>query len=135
MSPDGGSWTEALAFEPTTGIPSGAAVQASADDTTTGRLMRADYGYGPGNLLGSVSESSGTPTGAVIERGSTSDGDYVRFADGTQVCTATLHAVSCTTAEGALFSSNSESWAFPAAFSSAPMVSGSGGAMSRFMGF
>ncbi|WP_300069794.1 DUF2793 domain-containing protein [uncultured Ruegeria sp.] len=135
VSPDGGSWTEALALDPTTGIPSGAAVQASAEDTTTGRLMRADYGYGPGNLLGSVSESSGTPTGAVIERGSTSDGDYVRFADGTQVCTATLHAVSCTTAEGALFSSNSESWTFPVAFSSAPMVSGSGGAMSRFMGF
>jgi hypothetical protein len=135
LSPDGGSWTEALTFDPATGIPSGAAVQASADDTTAGRLMRADYGYGPGNLLGSVSESSGSPTGAVIERGSTADGDYVRFADGTQICSAALNAIGCTTAEGALFASNSESWAFPATFATTPMVSGSGGAPSRFMGF
>ena len=137
VSPDGGSWTEALRLDPTTGIVDGAAVQASADDTTTGRLMRADYGYGPGNLLGSVSESGGVPTGAVIERGSTANGDYVRFADGTQICTAALNAVACTTTEGTMFASNTDTWTFPVSFTpgSAPVISGSGGAASRFMGF
>ncbi len=137
VSPDGGSWTEALRLDPTTGIVDGAAVQASADDTTTGRLMRADYGYGPGNLLGSVSESGGIPTGAVIERGSTANGDYVRFADGTQICTAALNAVARTTAEGTMFASNTDTWTFPVSFApgSVPIISGSGGAASRFVGF
>ncbi|NVO57741.1 DUF2793 domain-containing protein [Rhodobacteraceae bacterium B1Z28] len=135
VSPDGGSWTEALAFDPATGTASGAAVQTSADDITAGRLMRADFGYGPGNLLGSVSETSGTPTGAVIERGSNSNGDYVRFADGTQICTVTLGAVTCTVSEGALFASSSMTWDFPLTFASPPSISGSGGAIERFTGF
>lgn len=86
VSPDGGTWTDALAFDPTSGHASGAAIQQSATDTTAGRLMRTDWGYGPGNLLGAVTEAGGTPTGAVIERGSTGNGDYVRLADGTQIC-------------------------------------------------
>ena len=135
VSPDGGSWTEALAFDPATGTTSGAAVQASAEDTTAGRLMRADFGYGPGNLLGSVSENSGTPTGAVIERGSNANGDYVRFADGTQICTGVLSAVGCTAAEGSLFASPSMAWDFPVSFESAPALSGGGGSIGRFMGF
>ena len=39
-----------------------------------------------GTLLGTVSQSAGVPTGAVIERGSNANGEYVRFADGTQIC-------------------------------------------------
>jgi len=39
------------------------------------------------NLVGTVSQSGGVPTGAVVERGSNANGDYVRFADGTQICT------------------------------------------------
>lgn len=39
------------------------------------------------NILGTVSQSSGVPTGAIIERGSNAAGEYVRFADGTQICT------------------------------------------------
>ncbi|WP_170333439.1 DUF2793 domain-containing protein [Ruegeria arenilitoris] len=136
VSPDGGSWTEALSIDPATGTATGAAVQASATDTTAGRLMRADYGYGPGNLLGSVSEASGAPTGAVIERGSTANGEFVRFADGTQICTANLDPVSCTTSVGALFASASTTWTFPVAFAagSVPVLSGSSGAVGRFAG-
>ncbi len=43
--------------------------------------------YDQTTILGPVSQSAGTPTGAIIERGSSPDGDYVRFADGTQICT------------------------------------------------
>ncbi len=137
VSPDGGSWTDALSLDPATGTASGAAIQSSADDTTTGRLMRADYGYGPGNLLGTVSENSGTPSGAVIERGTTPTGDYVRFADGTQICTATLPATDCTAVEGALFASDPAVWDFPVAFAAGSNVaiSGSGGGSTRFTGF
>jgi hypothetical protein len=43
--------------------------------------------YDTGCILGTVSESSGVPTGAIIEQGSNANGEYVRFADGTQICT------------------------------------------------
>ncbi|WP_170574454.1 DUF2793 domain-containing protein [Ruegeria atlantica] len=137
VSPDGGTWTNALSIDPASGTASGAAVQTSADDTTPGRLMRADYGYGPGNLVGTVSENIGIPTGAVLERGATPNGDYIRFADGTQICTVTLPAIGCTTSEGALFASDAAVWDFPVAFaaSTAVAVSGSGGASARFIGF
>ncbi len=137
VSPDGSTWTDALSFDPTTGAASGAAIQTSADDITAGRLMRADYGYGPGNLLGVAAQNGGTPTGAVIERGSNANGDYVRFADGTQICTVSLAATGCTNAEGALFASGAAVWDFPVSFAagSTVAVSGSGGAATRFMGF
>lgn len=43
--------------------------------------------YRRSNILGIVSQSAGVPTGAIIERGSNANGDYVRFADGTLMCT------------------------------------------------
>ena len=43
--------------------------------------------YGSANLLAPVRQSGGEPTAGVIERGSNANGDYVRFADGTQICT------------------------------------------------
>ncbi len=136
VSPDGGTWQEALSFDPATGTAGGAAVQDSATDTTPGRLMRADFGYGPGNLIGTVTETGGAPTGAVFERGSNTNGDYVKFADGTLICQAALSATACTNAEGAVFAGVDETWAFPEPFASGtvPTVSGSGGATSRFLG-
>lgn len=40
------------------------------------------------NILGAVSQAAGVPTGAVIQRGSNANGEYVRYADGTQICWA-----------------------------------------------
>ena len=56
--------------------------------TTSGQ----DY-YNQANILGLVSQSGGTPTGAIIERGSNANGEYVRFADGTIICLITLTPV------------------------------------------
>lgn len=42
--------------------------------------------YHSRNILGTVSQSAGIPTGAIIERGSNANGEFVRFADGTQIC-------------------------------------------------
>ena len=54
----------------------------------------ADWGpfrkmYDQANILGTVSQSSGVPTGAIIERGSNANGTFVKFADGTQICYVT----------------------------------------------
>ena len=117
VSADGVTWRTALEADPATGLVSGEAVQQSATDTTAGRLMRADYGYGPGNVTGPVSQSGGVPTGAVIESGSTADGSYVRFADGTQLCRFELPA---SYLDGARIGAT---WTFPAAFADSPIVS------------
>ena len=98
----------------------GAAVQASPNDFTAGKLMRADYGYGPGNLLGTVSQSGGVPTGALIESGSNANGRYQKFACGTMICygksptqTADTQAVS----GGFLYRQSAPfTWGFPASF-------------------
>lgn len=93
--------------------------------------------YGTQNLLGTVSQSGGVPTGEVIERGSNANGEYVRFADGTQICISTRPAVSCETAQGALFMNTSlQSWTFPSAFvvGSQPAVVGGAGTTLRFVG-
>lgn len=76
------------------------------------------------NLLGTVSQSAGTPTGAVIERGSNANGDYARFADGTQLCHITDGgALTCDTALGQIFASAAEgTWTFPASFAATAAV-------------
>ena len=116
VSADGDTWTRALAFDPATGAASGNAVQQDATDTSAGRLALAEHVFGPGNLLGPVSEAAGVPTGSVIERGSNADGSYVRFADGTQVCTSPPIATAITDAIGGLHRSPALEWTFPAAF-------------------
>ncbi|MDO6732729.1 DUF2793 domain-containing protein [Marinovum sp. 2_MG-2023] len=90
VSADGSSWNDALVVNATSGHVSGAAVQASPTDITPGRLARADYAYSPGNVVGTVAQLSGVPTGAVIEGGSNANGDYIRFADGTQICSSVV---------------------------------------------
>jgi hypothetical protein len=73
------------------------------------------------NLVGTVSLAGGVPSGAVIERGSNANGEYVRFADGTQFCQIA----------GVQFDFNSAdllsyTWTFPIGFAgaTAPIVLG-----------
>lgn len=42
--------------------------------------------YHAANIIGTVSQSSGIPTGAIIERGSNANGEYTKFADGSLFC-------------------------------------------------
>lgn len=126
VSANGTSWTTALSFAGTNGIASGAAVQQSKTDLTAGRLMRADYGYGPGNVVGTVAQVAGAPDGAVIERGTTANGDYVRYADGTQICFAQRTAGSIIALGSGSFTAPYKTadliWTFPKPFSAAPVV-------------
>lgn len=76
-----------------------------------------------GNMLGVVSQSGGVPTGAAFEYGSNTNGDYIRFPDGTQICRNNLiSGDAASIAAGAIFRSNTYTWAFPAAFAGGPAV-------------
>ena len=85
--------------------------------------------YNQESILGTVSQVSGIPTGAVIEFGSNANGWYIRFADGAQICvkSATNTTMALTTSAGALFSSAdfAGAWPYPIAFQvgSVPAVS------------
>jgi hypothetical protein len=52
--------------------------------------------YSQGTIIGTVSESSGVPTGAIIEQGSNANGEFVKFADGTMTCRFVFDAGSIT---------------------------------------
>ncbi|UCM30672.1 hypothetical protein LE197_12590 [Pseudomonas sp. PS1(2021)] len=80
--------------------------------------------YSRDSILGAVSQSSDVPTGAVIQRGSNANGEFVRFADGTQICWHRYAAaVDVTGVSGSLFVTGGTTLTFPAAFVSAPVAS------------
>lgn len=81
--------------------------------------------YTEANVVGSVGQIAGLPTGAVIEQGSNANGHYVRFADGTQLCWTHVDqtAVGWTSASGSLFvPASAYGWTFPALFAATPTV-------------
>ncbi|WP_167592833.1 hypothetical protein [Leisingera aquaemixtae] len=59
----------------------------------------------------------------MIERGSNANGEYVRFADGTQICWKYDADNFTTAASGSLHKEEIPAWTFPAAFASPPVVS------------
>lgn len=80
--------------------------------------------YGQKNVLGPVALSSGQVSGALFERGTNANGEYIRFTDGTQICWHSLSVPNINTSIGALFQSPAATWTFPATFDTAPSVSG-----------
>lgn len=78
-----------------------------------------------GNILGSVSQSGGVPTGALIEGGSNANGRYLRLADGTQICWASpgTQMVATTVATGGGFQAATvNTYTYPSAFVGLPTV-------------
>ncbi|MEI4979572.1 hypothetical protein U1499_13945 [Aeromonas caviae] len=59
------------------------------------------------NVVGTVSQSSGVPTGAIIERGTFTGGEYVKYSDGTMIQWGRLSISNkaVTSAAGVLFQS------------------------------
>lgn len=81
-----------------------------------------------GIIVGAVSQSGGVPTGGVIERGANANGSYVRFADGTQICTLNRTvSMAISAAHMGGFQSMTQPWVFPAQFggTTPPCVMGS----------
>lgn len=73
---------------------------SGSNNANTYMRSRTSEGWGPwvlsydqSTILGSVSQVAGEPTGALVERGSNANGEYVRFADGTQFCTNSNAAI------------------------------------------
>lgn len=92
--------------------------------------------YDQSSVLGSVSQAAGVPTGGLIEQGTNSNGSFVRFADGTQICTrATLSVPNASTALGALFRSADLAWTYPVAFAAPPVVTGAADDLDAWLAF
>ncbi|TVS00461.1 MAG: DUF2793 domain-containing protein [Rhodobacteraceae bacterium] len=94
------------------GSDAGLAMRAFRNDGTDGAWQ---VFYNTHNVLGTVAQTGGVPTGALIENGSNSNGHYVRFADGTQICTRSV--------THDLDDLEAQAWAFPASFASTPVAS------------
>lgn len=75
--------------------------------------------FNAGNILGPVGQSGGVPTGRLFERGSNANGEFVRFADGTQMCWSRDITITTNVSDNAMLSAF---WNFPAAFIEAPNV-------------
>ncbi|WP_434039116.1 hypothetical protein [Pseudomonas aeruginosa] len=89
-----------------------------------GRTAGTEWGswyelYHRGNIVGTVSQTSNIPTGAVIERGRNANGEYVRFADGTQICWLLSFRI---TQSGSSSTILERPWSFPASFSNTDVV-------------
>jgi len=74
-------------------------------------------------IVGTVSQSSGVPTGSIIETSTTANGTFTKFADGTMICrSSTVYAsTSILAVAGAVFNgSPAPSQVYPAAFVGVP---------------
>lgn len=78
------------------------------------RLQNNELVYDQTNILGTVSQTAGEPTGAIIERGNNSNGEYVKYADGTMLCWMT---------SAGAFGASSFTWTYPAQFTGLPLIS------------
>jgi hypothetical protein len=110
-----------------TGLTTALAVnQGGTGVGTTAALLAALQvagAYGKSNVVGTVSQTSGVPTGAIVERGSNTNGNFVKYADGTMICwyyTSVQYTLS--TPYGSQFISASLSYPFPVGFVGVPMV-------------
>lgn len=82
-----------------------------------------------GDLLGTVAQSGGRATGAVLQHGSNGNGQFERRASGWMACARTdLSTPGVTLPAGSLFQSADVTWTFPSAFltGEAPVVSVAG---------
>ena len=69
----------------TLALPDESGTILSDASTIDSNNLQSDV-YKQDNILGTVSQSGGVPTGAIIERGSNSNGEFIKYADGTLIC-------------------------------------------------
>lgn len=91
---------------------------ATGTATFTNLVRGTSQVYSRNNIVGTVSQSSGTPTGEIIEQGSNANGDYVKYADGTMLC----WRQSTTTPVAGSITASIHNW--PATFSANPIAVG-----------
>ncbi|MHA6138525.1 phage tail protein [Pseudomonas mohnii] len=59
------------------------------------------FSFNRSNILGTVGQTAGVPTGAIIETGSNAAGTYTKYADGTMICRGTPGSIDQTVANTA----------------------------------
>lgn len=73
-----------------------------------------------GNTVGTVSQTAGVPTGAIIESGNNINGEYTIYADGTLICHTRLDMGSILAfgsgTEANPYRTSSETWTLPMSF-------------------
>lgn len=97
VSVDGSTWNTAISLTGASGVA----------EFPTGASVGGQDVFHRGNILGTVGESAGSPTGAVIEQGGTGNSRYVRFADGTQIVWVTDVNM------GSILAAGSGTWSLP----------------------
>ncbi|ASN67954.1 putative structural protein [uncultured Caudovirales phage] len=86
------------------------------------------------DVLGIVAQTSGYPTGAVMEWGYNANGEYYKFASGLMICTATRNVTVAVNTNYGGGSFGGANWDFPATFvGTLPFVSGKAFATGRIM--
>jgi len=114
-------------------LPGGASITTAANDSAefvslgSGNWLCLDYmrsngkpvafAYDRSTILGTVSQSSGVPTGSIIERGSNANGSYVKFADGTMYCALLNQPLSFNNTSNIGFT-----WTYPQSFAAIEFV-------------
>jgi len=100
-------------------------VDSITDEAGTGAPEITDH-YRKSNILGAVSESGGVPTGAIIERGSNANGEFVKYADGTLICSHETGTETTNTGDGNVFRSGGGFVVtYPSPFVNAPSIAAS----------
>lgn len=115
-------------------LPGSANITTAANDTAEFRSLGsgnwiclryslASGNYGRTNVLGTVSQSGGVPTGALMEYGTNSGGEFWKFASGLMICAKNAALGASTTAAGPIFTSTQAAiGSMPATFASLPYV-------------
>jgi hypothetical protein len=108
-----------IAFFSNNGTDSTGAVFERFRLASTGKLLSS----GGSAFFGSVSSSGQS---AIMESGSNANGQYIRFADGTQICWRSVTGIGpSSTGQGSLFRTGTQNPpSFPVAFSAVPKISG-----------
>lgn len=100
-----------------------------------GMKVVTDKAFIPENIVGLVSQAGGLPTGAILERGSNANGEYIKFADGTLICWKVQSVTTnVTQAAGSVFFTsalNGQGWAFPFVSRPARFICSDGGTWSN----
>ncbi len=110
----GGGETQMLLVETGTGAISGALYTRARTTGSWGPWRRY---FRDSDMLGTVAQTAGQPTGALFQHGSNANGLFERQANGWQQCLRTdLSAAAISTAEGGIFRSADITWTFPSAF-------------------
>lgn len=134
---DNGDATKKLAFQCAAITTATTRTLTMADQDIDLAAMPPAIAYRRGNVLGAVSQSGGTPTGAWAQRGTGAQGEYVMYADGRMECTYTdATGLSASVVDGNNFThATGATWTFPTPvpFAVAPVVTGSSASLTRWV--